>query len=114
MQGYRIPEFEIIDQIAAVRGSGSLEASATTTIRTETGRVIRADVLRGCHPAQSRALAQLLTDNGWATLLTEPAERWHHATATTTHTETDVWELLDPIINELLTRTGMLLALLTE
>ena len=112
MSDYRIPEFEIIDQLASVRGSR--EGSATTTIRTETGRVIRAEVVRDYYQAQSWAVAQLLTDNGWVALLTEPAERWHHATGTVTRTETDVWELFDPIINELLTRAGMLLALPTE
>ena len=114
MSEYRIPEFEIIDQLASVRGGGKRYAYAATTIRTETGRVIRAEVVRDYYRDQSRAVAQLLTDNGWVALLTEPAERWHEATNIETRTETDVWELFDPIINELLTRAGMLLALPTE
>jgi hypothetical protein len=72
MDDYRIADYQIIDQFAAVRRQ---DVRATTTIRTETGRIVQVDAIRDTYIQHSSARARLLAEDGTrTTLLTDPAE----------------------------------------
>jgi hypothetical protein len=109
MDDYRIANYEIIDHLAVVRRQ---DVRASTTIRTETGRLVQVDAIRDTYIQHSSARARLLADDGtWTVLLTDPAERWYPAgTHQTLRTEADVWKLLSPVVYGLITRAVTLLA----